>query len=109
MVKMINLNKQRKKIKKGIKESVEVFDDLKGALGCSDIERMKLPLEFKNELDYENHCKEFIEKYKDDIIKYSNKIFLLVDSKNVVELYTILMNFTAYLVLEKVKNNGLID
>lgn len=113
MIKMINMDKTEKKIKKGLKDFSEMFKNLKGALGIPDIERMKLPLEFKNEMDFENYCKGYIEKYKDEIIDYANEILIISnrekDSEELLELYMLLMGFPSFLVVERAKKNGLID
>ena len=113
---MINMDKTKKKIKKKLKEfDSEIFDGLKGALGILgiDIERMKLPLEFSG-LTFENHCKDYIEKYKDKIVDYANEILLVSnrekgDSEEFLELYMLLMGFPSFLVIEKAKEKGLID
>jgi len=41
--------KDSKKIKKDFKDQIKVFDSLKGILGASNVERMKLPMEFEND------------------------------------------------------------
>lgn len=107
---MINMDKTEKKIKKRLKESNKMIDSFKRELGCSDIERLKLPLEFKELGDYEIYCKEFINKHSNKITEYANEILLLnskTEKEN--ELILMLMGFSAYLVLEEAKKNGLID
>jgi len=110
---MIDIDKIEKKIKKRLKESSEMIEEVKGALGCSDIERMKLPLEFESEVNFENYCKDYIEKYKDKIVDYANEFLLISnrekDSEEVLELYMLLMGFSSFLVIERAKRNKLID
>ena len=108
---MINMDKTEKKIKKRLKESNKMIDSFKREIGCPYTERIKLPLEFKNLGDYEVYCKEFINKHSDKITEYANEILLLNNNKTEKEneLILMLMGFSAYLVLEEAKKNGLID
>ncbi len=107
---MINMDKSKKKIKKRLNESDKMIDSFKREIGCPNTERIKLPLEFKDLGDYEVYCQEFINKYSDKITEYANEILLLNNkTEKGNELILMLMGFSAYLVLEEAKKNGLID
>ena len=96
-----------KKIKKGLNKSDKMFDKFKGLLGASNIERMKLPMEFENNKDYIQYIREYIKKHSNDITEYSNKILMLNEKvitseseDDVLELFGILMGFSAFLMIK---------
>ena len=96
-----------KKIKNSVKDQIEMFDGLKEILGCSDIGRMRLPIEFENNKDYEKYVRKYVKTHSKDITEYSNRILLLNDKirvseteEDVRELYGILMGFSAFLMIK---------
>lgn len=96
-----------KKIKNSIKEQINVFDSLKGILEASNVERMKLPMEFENNKNYMEYIREYIKKYSKDITKYSNKILMLNEriqingnEDDLIELYGLLMGFVSFLMIK---------
>lgn len=100
-----------KKIKKDFKNQIKIFDDFKGIFGASNIERMKLPMEFKNDKKYMEYIKKYIGKHSYDITDFSNRILFLNERIRIseteddfLELYGILMGFTSFLIIK-----GLID
>lgn len=66
-----------KKIKNSIKNQINVLDSLKGILGASNVERMKLPMEFENRENYMEYIREYIKKHSNDITNFSNRILML--------------------------------
>lgn len=102
-------NKDFRKAKRSIKDSTEMFDKIKGLIGASDIMTPKTPLDFKSEEEFENYCKEYIEKYNIDITDFANKIFILNErvnatKENAIELYQMLISgFCSFLLLKNIK------
>ena len=73
-----------------------------------NIERPKIPMEFKNNKDFEKYVREYIKKYSNDITEYANKISLLNERVIVSEseedflvLYSLLMGLTAFLTMKE--------
>ena len=96
-----------KKVKSDFKNQVKIFDELKGILGASSVERMKLPMEFENDKDYMEYIKEYIKKHTNDITNFSNRILFLNErirvSENeddILELYGILLGFVPFLMIK---------
>lgn len=96
-----------KKIKRDIKDQIKIFDDFKGIFGASNVERMKLPMEFENNKNYMEYIREYIKKHSNDITDFSNRILMLNEriranenEDDVLELYGILMGFSAFLIIK---------
>ena len=106
-----DLKKIESRFKKVVGTFTDSFDKMKGMMGASDLERPKNMFEFESEIDYENYCIEFTEKYKDDITEYANRLFLLSEKSRTTkgdafELYQILIGgFASYMLLKKVKGD----
>lgn len=95
-----------KKTKSKFNEQVEIFDSIKGALGMENIERQKIPMEFDNIEDFEKFVKDYINKYSDDIARYSNRVLMLNErikvsksEDDILELYSILNGFAPFLMI----------
>ena len=97
----------KKAIKTDFKNQVDIFNELKGILGDSNIERMKIPMEFKTSRDYIEHIKKYVKTHSKDITEYSNRILMLNEraitsesEDEILELYGILMGFSAFLMIK---------
>jgi len=103
------LKKWESRTKKSVGILADSFDKVKGMVGVPDLERPRNVFEFESEIAYENYCIEFIERYKDDITEYANKLFLLSEKaratkEDAFELYQILIGgFASYILLKKVR------
>ena len=95
------------KLKSDFKDQVKIFDGFKKILGDSNIERMKIPMEFKTSRDYIEHIKKHVKTHSKDITEYSNRILMLNEraitsesEDEILELYGILMGFSAFLMIK---------
>lgn len=84
-----------KKAKANFKEQVKMFDKLKGLIGAENVERPKIPNEFKNEEDFEKYVREYVKRNSNEIAEFSNRILMLNEKvraseseDDIMELYT---------------------